>query len=204
EIAPKEYVRELKEADGEQQPATSLPEEDALQQRIFNYEYDYDNNRPPQYQQSAPAQQRYVDDFSDIASLKEEEREIVNQNRYINKYGAIPQLIEYQKQQMEQYKLNYQMGEQLQAANDEVINGLKYLVGSTGWGKQPMNAYFNRQNHPNRIFQWYTNEGQTILRQAKVKLSKQQLLNMPAKRKNYIKTSELEKSLKAPKQLRKK
>ncbi|KAA6378177.1 MAG: hypothetical protein EZS28_026295 [Streblomastix strix] len=32
EIAPKEYVRELKETDGEQQPATSLPEEDALQQ----------------------------------------------------------------------------------------------------------------------------------------------------------------------------
>ncbi|KAA6330112.1 MAG: hypothetical protein EZS28_053535 [Streblomastix strix] len=96
------------------------------------------------------------------------------------------------------------MGENLQEANDEVINGLKYLVGSTGWGKQPINAYFNKQHFPDRTFQWYTNEGQTVLRQAKVKLSKQQLLNIPAKRKNYIKTKDLEKSMKAPKQLRKK
>ncbi|KAA6395453.1 MAG: hypothetical protein EZS28_009024 [Streblomastix strix] len=198
EVAPKQYEKLLNETDVEQQPSTALQEKDALQQSIF--EYNYDSNRPPQYQQSAPFQQKYANDFSDIQSLRDEELGIVKQNRS----GQLPQLTEYQRQQMQQYKQNYQMGENLQEANDEVINGLKYLVGSTGWGKQPINAYFNKQHFPDRTFQQYTNEGQTVLRQAKVKLSKQQLLNIPAKRKNYIKTKDLEKSMKAQKQLRKK
>ncbi|KAA6387330.1 MAG: hypothetical protein EZS28_017140, partial [Streblomastix strix] len=120
EEAPKEYEQILKQTDVEQQPFTYPAEEDALQQQIFDN--DYDQNRPAQYPQSAPA------------------------------------------------RAEDQMSENLQAANDEVINGLKYLVGSTGWGKQPINAYFNRQHFPDRTFQWYTNEGQTVLRQAKVKL----------------------------------
>ncbi|KAA6374615.1 MAG: hypothetical protein EZS28_029856, partial [Streblomastix strix] len=143
--SPKEYVRDLKETD-EQQPFQYPAEEDALQQQIFDN--DYDQNRPPQYTQSAPTQQKYVDNFSDIDSIREEERGIVNQNRYKN-------------------KAEDQMSENLQAANDEIINGPKYLVGSTGWGKQPINAYFNTQHFPDRTFQWYTNEGQTVLRQAK-------------------------------------
>ncbi|KAA6385971.1 MAG: hypothetical protein EZS28_018503 [Streblomastix strix] len=73
EIAPKEYVGVLKETD-EEQP----------------FQYPVEEDAPPQYQQSAPTKQRYVDDFSDIASLKEEEREIVNKNRYKNSYGQIP------------------------------------------------------------------------------------------------------------------
>ncbi|KAA6378624.1 MAG: hypothetical protein EZS28_025849 [Streblomastix strix] len=204
EEAPKQYEKILKETDVEQQPFIYPVEEDALQQQIF--ENDYDQNRPAQYTQSAPTQQKYIDNFSEIASLREEEREIVNQNRYKNKYGQQPfyPLSQFQKNQMQQVRAEDQMSENLQAANDEVINGLKYLVGSTGWGKQPINAYFNRQHFPDRTFQWYTNEGQTVLRQVKVKLSQQQLLNIPAKKKNYIKTKEIEKSLKAQKQLRKK
>ncbi|KAA6383708.1 MAG: hypothetical protein EZS28_020766 [Streblomastix strix] len=203
EVAPKQYVEILKETD-EEQPFQYPVEEDALQQQIFDN--DYDQNKPPQYPQSAPTQQKYVDNFSDIASIREEEREIVNQNRYKNKYGQQPfyPLRQFQKNQMQQVRAESQMGEQLQEANDEVINALKYLVGSTGWGKQPINAYFNRQHFPDRTLQWYTNEGQTVLRQAKVKLSKQQLLNILAKKKNYIKTKEIEKSLNAQKQLRKK
>ncbi|KAA6379275.1 MAG: hypothetical protein EZS28_025198, partial [Streblomastix strix] len=41
------------------------------------------------------------------------------------------------------------MGQEVQAANDEIIQGLKYVVGAT-----------------DRKYQWYTNEGQTVLRQA--------------------------------------
>ncbi|KAA6395497.1 MAG: hypothetical protein EZS28_008971 [Streblomastix strix] len=203
EVAPKEYEQILKDLDGEEQPFKTSPEEDALQQQIFDY--NYDTNMPRQYQQSAPTYQRYVDDFSDIASIREEERGIVNQNRY-NKFYQKPfyPISQFQKDQMQQINAEYQVGEQLQENNDEVINGLKYLVGSTGWGKQPINAYFNKQHYPDRTFQWYTNEGQTVLRQVKVKLNKQQLLNMPAKKKNYIKTKVIKKSLKAQKQLRKK
>ncbi|KAA6376814.1 MAG: hypothetical protein EZS28_027659 [Streblomastix strix] len=182
EVAPKEYVETLKETD-EEQPFQYSAEEDALQQQIYD----------TQITQSEP--QRYTTIPNQMG---------VNDIQSISNFRNRNQMSQFQQEQMQQARAEDQMSENLQAANDKVINGLKYLVGSTGWGKQPINAYFNKQHFPDRTFQWYTNEGQTVLRQAKVKLSKQQLLNIPAKKKNYIKTKEIEKALKAQKQLRKK
>ncbi|KAA6362049.1 MAG: hypothetical protein EZS28_042424 [Streblomastix strix] len=182
EVAPKEYEQILKETDVEQQPFQYPAEEDALQQQI--YDTQIQSQSEPQRYTNIPHQMG-VSDIQSISNFRNRDSQ-------------------FQQEQMQQARAENQMGEQLQEANDEVINGLKYLVGSTGWGKQPINAYFNRQHFPDRTFQWYTNEGQTVQRQAKVKLSKQQLLNIPAKRKNYIKTKDLEKSMKAQKQLRKK
>ncbi|KAA6365629.1 MAG: hypothetical protein EZS28_038844 [Streblomastix strix] len=185
EEAPKEYGKIMKETDVEQQPFQYPAEEDALQQQI------YDNDNIYGQSLSAPVRQNI------------RTSEINTQPQQQQSQGS-SRISQFQQDQMQQARVENQIGEQLQEANDEVINGLKYLVGSTGWGKQPINAYFNKQHFPDRTFQWYTNEGQTVLRQAKVKLSKQQLLNIPAKKKNYIKTKELEKSMKAQKQLRKK
>ncbi|KAA6383871.1 MAG: hypothetical protein EZS28_020601 [Streblomastix strix] len=183
EVAPKQYVEILKETD-EEQPFQYPAEEDALQQQIYDTQIQ-PQSEPIRY--STIPHQLGVSDQQSISNFRNRD-----------------QISQFQQDQMQQVRAEDQMSENLQAANDEVINGLKYLVGSTGWGKQPINAYFNRQHFPDRTFQWYTNEGQTVLRQAKVKLSKQQLLNIPAKRKIYIKTNELEKSIKAQKQLRKK
>ncbi|KAA6383092.1 MAG: hypothetical protein EZS28_021379 [Streblomastix strix] len=181
EEAPKQYVKILKQTD-EEQTFQYPAEEDALQQQI--YDTQIQSQSEPQSYTNVPHQMG-VSDIQSISNFR---------NR-----GS-----QFQQEQMQQARAEDQMSENLQAANDEVINGLKYLVGSTGWGKQPINAYFNKQHFPDRTFQWYTNEGQTILRQAKVKLSKQQLLNIPAIRKNYIKTKDIEKSMKAQTQLRKK
>ncbi|KAA6366426.1 MAG: hypothetical protein EZS28_038047 [Streblomastix strix] len=181
EVAPKQYVEILKQTD-EEQPFQYPAEEDALQQQI--YDTQFQSQSEPQRYTNVPHQMG-VSDIQSISNFRNRDSQ-------------------FQREQMQQARAKNQMGEQLQEANDEVINGLKYLVGSTGWGKQPINAYFNKQHFPDRTFQWYTNEGQTVLRQAKVKLSKQQLLNIPAKKKNYIKTKEIEKALKAQKQLRKK
>ncbi|KAA6376975.1 MAG: hypothetical protein EZS28_027497 [Streblomastix strix] len=184
EVAPKQYVEILKETD-EEQPFQYPAEEDALQQQIYDTHIQ-SQSEPIRY--STIPHQLGVSDQQSISNF----------------HNRGDQISQFQQDQMQQVRAEDQMSENLQAANDEVINGLKYLVGSTGWGKQPINAYFNRQHFPDRTFQWYTNEGQTVLRQAKVKLSKQQLLNIPAKKKNYIKTKEIEKTLKAQKQLRKK
>ncbi|KAA6362604.1 MAG: hypothetical protein EZS28_041870 [Streblomastix strix] len=188
EVAPKQYVEILKETD-EEQPFQYPAEEDALQQQI--YDTPITQSEPIHY--STDPRQLNVSDWQSVSSFR---------NR--SQQSESTQMSQFQQDQMQQARAEDQMSENLQAANDEVINGLKYLVGSTGWGKQPINAYFNKQHFPDRTFQWYTNEGQTVLRQAKVKLSKQQLLNIPAKKKNYIKTKEIEKALKAQKQLRKK
>ncbi|KAA6388867.1 MAG: hypothetical protein EZS28_015606, partial [Streblomastix strix] len=51
--------------------------------------------------------------------------------------------------QLQQGQAKDQMSEDLQENNDEIIKGLKYVVGAT-----------------DRKYQWYTNEGQTVLRQA--------------------------------------
>ncbi|KAA6355129.1 MAG: hypothetical protein EZS28_049344 [Streblomastix strix] len=189
EVAPKEYVEILKEQD-EEQPFQYPVEEDTLQQQIYDNQLQTQSD-PIHY--TTDPRQLNLSDWQSVSSFR---------NR--SQQSESTQICQFQKNQMQQVGAEDQMSENLQAANDEVINGLKYLVGSTGWGKQPINAYFNRQHFPDRTFQWYTNEGQTVLRQAKVKLSKQQLLNIPAKKKNYIQTNELEKSMKAQKQLRKK
>ncbi|KAA6362459.1 MAG: hypothetical protein EZS28_042014, partial [Streblomastix strix] len=162
EVYPKQYVEILKETD-EEQPFQYPAEEDTLQQQIYDTQIQ-PQSEPQRY--STIPNQMGVSDIQSISNFRNRDSQ-------------------FQQEQMQQARAEDQMSENLQAANDEVINGLKYLVGSTGWGKQPINAYFNKQHFPDRTFQWYTNEGQTVLRQAKVKLSKQQLLNIPAKKKNF-------------------
>ncbi|KAA6383841.1 MAG: hypothetical protein EZS28_020632 [Streblomastix strix] len=147
-----------KEQDGEQVPTQALPEEDAIQQRL---------DEQPNQQVSQQINQQ----FNEVGGVKDEPPESASQ---------------FMRSKMQQGQARSQMGEEAQEANDEIIKGLKYVVGSTGWGKEPINQFFNQQHFPERKYQWYTNEGQTVLRQAKVKLDKQSLLNMPKKKKNYI------------------
>ncbi|KAA6365628.1 MAG: hypothetical protein EZS28_038845 [Streblomastix strix] len=168
-----------KEQDGEQVPTQALPQEDAIQQRL-----DETNQQP---------NQQFSEIVNDMANTAVDTS---LQNSY--------QASQFIRGQMQQSQARSQLGEEAQEANDEIIKGLKYVVGSTGWGKQPINQFFNQQHFPERKYQWYTNEGQTVLRQAKVKLDKQSLLNMPRKKKNYISKGELSKTLQGQKQLLKK
>ncbi|KAA6372039.1 MAG: hypothetical protein EZS28_032434 [Streblomastix strix] len=163
-----------KEQDGEQIPIQAIPIEDATQERI---------DEQPNQQQPNKQFNEIVNDMANTTvdtSLQKQ-------------YEAS----QFMKSQMQQGQSRSQMGEKAQEANDEIIKGLKYVVGATGWGKQPINQFFNQQHFPDRKYQWYTNEGQTVLRQAQVKLDKQSLLNMPRKNKNYISQGELSKTLAA-------
>ncbi|KAA6372567.1 MAG: hypothetical protein EZS28_031905 [Streblomastix strix] len=169
-----------KQQDGEQVPTQALPEEDAIQQRL-----DEQDNQQPNQQ----AIQQITNQFNEVGGVKDQPPESASQ---------------FMRSKMQQGQAKDQMSEEVQELNDEIIQGLKYVVGATGWGKEPINQFYNQQHFPDRKYQWYTNEGQTVLRQAQVKLDKQSLLNMPRKKKNYISQGELSKTLKGQKQLRKK
>ncbi|KAA6353488.1 MAG: hypothetical protein EZS28_050985, partial [Streblomastix strix] len=143
----------LQQIDGEQQRSTALPEEDVLQLQ---------GDEQPNYQDidsamltfakswKAPHQQLYINE------------ELIYRTPQIHRQ----QQSEFVQDQMIQVLAKDQMGEELLEQNAEVIYGLKYVVGSNGWGKQPINAYINGQQFPDRIFQLQINEGQTVLRQA--------------------------------------
>ncbi|KAA6372764.1 MAG: hypothetical protein EZS28_031709 [Streblomastix strix] len=169
-----------KELDGEQVPTQALAEEDAIQQRL-----DEQSNQ----QTNQQAIQQITNQFNEVGGVKDQPPDSASQ---------------FIQGQMQQGQTRSQMSEEVQELNDEIIKGLKYVVGATGWGKQPINQFFNQQHFPDRKYQWYTNEGQTVLRQAQGKLDKQSLLNMPRKKKNYISQGELSKTLQGQKQLRKK
>ncbi|KAA6363928.1 MAG: hypothetical protein EZS28_040545, partial [Streblomastix strix] len=166
-----------REQDGEQNPVTISPEEDALQ--IRGDEQD-NQQQPPQM----------INNINDMANAAVDTS---LQKQY--------QASQFMKGQMQEGQAKSQLGQEIQEQNEEIIKGLKYVVGSTGWGKEPINQFYNQQHFPDRKYQWYTNEGQTVLRQAKVKLDKQSLLNIPKKKKNYISQGQLNKTLEAQLQL---
>ncbi|KAA6379065.1 MAG: hypothetical protein EZS28_025408, partial [Streblomastix strix] len=163
EDAPKEYVNILQQQDGEQVPTQALPQEDAIQQRM---------DEPPNQQPNQQVSQQINQQFKEVGGVKDQLP--VSASQFV-------------RSKMQQGQARSQMSEEAQEANDEIIKGLKYIVGST-----------------DRKYQWFTNEGQTVLRQAQVKLDKQSLLNMPRKKKNYISQRQLSKTLQDQKQLRKK
>ncbi|KAA6402060.1 MAG: hypothetical protein EZS28_002408 [Streblomastix strix] len=127
-----------KEQDGVQVPSQALPEEDATQQRM--------DEQPNQQ-----ASQQINQQFNEAGGVQDQLPDSASQ---------------FIQSQIQQSQARSQMSEDIQENNDEIIKGLKYVVGATGWGKQPFNAYFNQQHFPDRKYQWYTNEGQTVLRQA--------------------------------------
>ncbi|KAA6382875.1 MAG: hypothetical protein EZS28_021598 [Streblomastix strix] len=188
QVAPKEYVNILQQQDGEQTLTTTLPEEDALQQRL-----DEQPNQQPNQQFNNPSS-------GVLRQLRQVQLTAMNVGDELSQQQAS----QFIRDQMQQGQAKDQMGQEVQATYDEIIQGLKYVVGATGWGKQPINQFINQQHFPDRKQQRYTNEGQTVLRQAQVKLDKQSLLNMSRKKKNYISQGELNKTLQGQKQLRKK
>ncbi|KAA6393384.1 MAG: hypothetical protein EZS28_011091 [Streblomastix strix] len=115
-----------KEQDGEQVSTQSLPEEDAIYKRL-----DESQNQQPNQQ----AIQQITNQFNEVGGVKDQPPDSASQ---------------FIQGQMQQGQTRSQMSEDIQELNDEIIKGLKYVVGAT-----------------DRKYQWYTNEGQTVLRQAK-------------------------------------
>ncbi|KAA6395776.1 MAG: hypothetical protein EZS28_008696 [Streblomastix strix] len=125
EEVPKEYVNILQQQDGEQVPTQALPEEDAIQQRL---------DESPNQQPNQQAIQQVTNQFNEVGGVKDQLPDSASQ---------------FIRGQMQQGQTRSQISEEAQEANDEILKGLKYIVGST-----------------DRKYQWYTNEGQTVLRQA--------------------------------------
>ncbi|KAA6402953.1 MAG: hypothetical protein EZS28_001516 [Streblomastix strix] len=121
EIAHKEYVDILNQTDREQQSFKTSSEEDALDQQIYD-------------------QQDNIQCQSLSASVRQNIR---NSVRNVN-VQKLQQQSQFIQQQMQEVREKDQLGEDVQEQNVEITYGLKYAVGSIGWGKQPINAYFNQ------------------------------------------------------------
>ncbi|KAA6369424.1 MAG: hypothetical protein EZS28_035049, partial [Streblomastix strix] len=157
-----------------------------------------------------------------FGSHQEKEKEKVKEkdNIYQNQGpDNTPDAFEYQLQnftdQSQPISLEYEQrqyqrekdveGQILQQDIAQTQKGVEYFTNGLNWGTAPVNQYYSKTPYASKKVGYYMNEGGQLYLQTKKDLMlKEDRMNRPPKHKNYIPTSQLQKSLEAQKQLKNK
>ncbi|KAA6378825.1 MAG: hypothetical protein EZS28_025648 [Streblomastix strix] len=93
-------------------------------------------------------------------------------------------------------------GQQLINNNQEMNKNMKYL-GGLDWGLEPVNKYYGKTANIPKPVDYYLQDSALTARQRKQYLAKEEKLNKPKPKINYIRADEMAKQVEAQGQLKK-
>ncbi|KAA6374797.1 MAG: hypothetical protein EZS28_029677 [Streblomastix strix] len=150
---------------------------------------DIGSRKQPQYQFPSPSST--PSSFSSLLGRKEKDN--LDQNKGLDGQDAYTQ--ENKEKQIES---------KIVQADNAQTNKILYLSGALDWNKPPINAYYAREPYELKDTEYYVNDGgSATLKQTKPVYTKEAKINRPKARKNYIKTSQLIKSIAEQEKLKK-
>ncbi|KAA6341741.1 MAG: hypothetical protein EZS28_052435, partial [Streblomastix strix] len=93
-------------------------------------------------------------------------------------------------------------GQQLLLSGQEMNKNMQYL-GGLDWGLDPVNKYYGKTANIPKPVDYYLQDGALSVRQRKQYLAKEEKLNKPKPKINYIKAAEMKKQVEAQGKLKK-